>query len=148
LSDEEYRRLSAVPFAAMTREESLKLCGEIRRRQAGIKFYLDPREFQGHHYWERGFLSCVMSGANIPQWITPELFRIPRNLIIFRALQELEKLDITGLDALIVFLRETGRLGSADGEGYVRGVESMIGLPSAARGFAEGLLRLNLGARI
>jgi hypothetical protein len=148
MADREYRRLSSLPFSAMSREESGALCAETRRRLAGIRFRYDPREFQGHHYWERGFLSCVIAGAAIPDGVTEDCFRVPWNRVIFQALRDLERLDVTGIEALTVFLRETGWLDDASKEDYLSGIESMIGMPSAVSGFALGLLRLNMGALI
>jgi hypothetical protein len=132
----------------MSREESLALCVEVRRRLAGTRLRYDPREFQGRRYWERGFLSCVIAGARIPSRITPDFFRVPRNRVIFEALRELEKLGMAGIEGLTVFLRETGGLEAAGGEIYLQEIETTIGIPSAIRGFAVGILRLNLGARI
>jgi hypothetical protein len=148
LSDGEYNRLSAVPFSEMTRAESLALCAEARRRMAGTRFRYDPREFRGRRYWERGFLSCAIAGAQIPSRITLDLFKVPRNRVIFQALRELERLNLAGLGALTVFLWETGRIEAAGGEKYLLDVEGMIGVSSAIRGFALGLLRIGLGARI
>jgi hypothetical protein len=148
MSDQEYKRLSVMPFSKMTREESGALCAEARRRNAGLRFRYDPREFEGRHYWERGLLSCVIAGGKIPPRITLDFFKIPRNKIIFQGLQELERLGLSGAGALTTFLRETGRLEAAGGEPYLLDIERMIGIPSAIRGFAIGLLRLNLGARI
>jgi hypothetical protein len=115
---------------------------------AGIRFRYDPREFQGRRYWERGFLSCLIAGAKIPPQITPDLFRVPRNRVIFQAFLELEKLDIGGIEELAVFLRESGRLEAAGGETYLREIETMIGIPFAVRRFTLGLLRFNLGGRV
>jgi hypothetical protein len=148
IADSEYRRLSSLPFSKMTREESLTVCAEVRRRLAGIRFRFDLREFQGRHYWERGFLSCVIAGGKIPGEIAGDCFKIPRNRLIFEALRELERLGMAGPKALAVLLRETGQLEAAGGEDYVRDIESMIGVPSAIRGFALGILRLHLGARV
>jgi hypothetical protein len=148
MSAKEYGRLSVLPFSEMSREESAALCGEFRRRNAGIRFRYDPREFEGLQYWERGFLSSVIAGAKIPYGITPDSFKIPRNKIIFQTLWELEKLNLAGIGLLTVFLRETGRLEAAGGENYLSAIENMIGVPSAVRSFAPGLLRLNLGAKI
>lgn len=148
MTEQEYTRLAALPFSEVTRAEFEALAAEVRRQNAGIRFRYDRRNFQGHHYWERGFLSCVIAGAKIPAEITRDSFKISRNKIVFQALRELEKLNLAGIEALTVFLRETGRLEAAGGKDYLSGTESMIGVPSAVRGFALGLLRLNLGARI
>jgi hypothetical protein len=88
-----------------------------------------------------------VAGGKIPEGITENRFRVPRNRLIFRALRELGGFDITGIGALTVFLRETGRLEEAGGEAYLAEIENMIGIPSAVRGFALGLLRLHLGDR-
>jgi hypothetical protein len=139
---------SSVPFSKMTREESLALYAEIRGRLAGTRFRYDYREFRGRHYWERGLLSCVIAGAKIPPQIAPDLFKVPRNKIIFHALRELERSAMAGIGTLITFLRETGTMEKAGGESYARDIESMVGIPSAIQIFALGLIRINLGARI
>jgi hypothetical protein len=135
-------------MADMTPEEFKAIAAEIRGRNRRHFFRYDPREFQGPSYWERGFLSCAVAGAKIPPQITPEVFKIPRNKIIFHALRELERLDMAGVNVLITFLRETSRLEAAGGGEYIRDIERMVGIPSAIQIFALGILRLNLGAKI
>jgi hypothetical protein len=157
LSDGEYNRLFAIPFDKMTDEEFRALAAEVRRRGRRTRFTYDPREFQGAHYWERGFLSCVIAGAAIPDGITGDYFRVPRNRVIFSGLAALQEKGITDLrktgiyakyDLLTALLKATGHHEAAGGENYLREIESMIGIPSAIRGFTTGLLRLNLGAPI
>jgi hypothetical protein len=148
MTNQEYKRLSALPFSEIADEEFDALAAEARRENRKYRFVYNPREFEGPRYWERGFLSCVISGAKIPSGITLNLFKIPRNRIVFDVLQKLEKLNLAGIEALTVFLRETGRLEAAGGEGYLSGIKQMVSNPAAVRGFALGLLRLNLGAPI
>jgi hypothetical protein len=140
----EYNRLSGIPFAEMSRTESLALCAETRRRQAGIKYRYDSRLFEGAAYYERGFLSCIIAGAHIPDLITRENFVIPWNQTIFQALQFMESADIKGIEALLNCLDILGCLEAAGGEKYVREAEEMIGIPSAVTGFALGLMELSL----
>ena len=120
------------------------------------KFYYDAREFSGAYYWERGVLSCLISGAKISPEITVDCFIVPWNRLIFKALREIEKLGIVDirdrgvyakLELLLAFLRETGNL-APDFEIYVRGCENMIGIPSAIGGFTLGLLRFRLGGKV
>jgi hypothetical protein len=135
-------------MADLTPEEFQSVAAEDRGYNRRLPLRYDPREFQGRYFWERGFLSTVIAGGGIPTAITPNLFTVPWNRVIFQAAQELEKLDMSGADVFITLLRETGTLEKAGGEDYVREIEGMVGIPSAVQSFTIGLLRLNLGAKI
>jgi hypothetical protein len=101
------------------------------------RFTYDPRGFQGAYYYERGLLSCFMAGAAIPPDIAADILLLPRHRVILEALRELERAGIRGnLEALVIWLGKTGTLEAAGGEDYIREIENMIGLPSAAAGFA------------
>ncbi|GHU93701.1 hypothetical protein FACS189479_05450 [Spirochaetia bacterium] len=73
---------------------------------------------------ERVFLAAVIAGERIPEGIDASCFRVGKNRVIFKALVELEKLEIgsSKKDALSVFLNESGMLAAAGGEMYIKEV--------------------------
>jgi hypothetical protein len=145
MTETEYDRLSGIPFSKMSKADSLTVCAETRRRLAGIKFKYDRRKFEGAHYYECSFLSCVIAGAKIPPQVSSENFIIPRNKTIFQTLRFMESAGVQGFEVLLSCLEGFGVLKIAGGETYIREIEKMIGIKSAINAFALELLRLNLG---
>jgi hypothetical protein len=111
-----------------------------------LDYYYDPREFMGPWYWERGFLSCVIAGAEIPKEITPGHFKMPFNRKIFEALQAIPPSDPPrSRYGLVVALLSRDTPLDPYFEDYLENVEGMIGVPGAAHAFAAKLIELKAG---
>jgi len=125
---------------------------KIKLRRENRNLYYDARLFQGAHYWERGFLSCVMAGADIPDAVTPECFRMPFNRVIFEALCSIKHKPDSVLcgkyDLLVSLLKATGKLDSAGGEAYALEIRDMIGVPGAVYAFAVKIIELKAGVAV
>jgi len=115
-------------------------------------YYYDPRQFRGAHYWERGFLSCVIAGADIPGAITVKHFKMPFNKVIFEVLYAIKCDPGPGLFAkynlLLLLLKATGNLEKAGGEAYISEIRDMIGVPSAVYAFAVKIVELKAGVNV
>jgi replicative DNA helicase len=111
--------------------------------------YYDRRQFQGCRYWERGFLSCIMAGADIPELITRDHFCMPFNRVIFEALRAIKCRPGADLYAkynlLVSLLKATGNFENAGGKAYLEEIRDMIGIPSAVHAFAAKLVELKAG---
>jgi hypothetical protein len=129
----------------LSSEEFEALAAEVRSYNQQHRSVYNPQDFRGVYYYERCFLSCLLTGAVIPTGITTETFLIPRHKVIFEAIRELSATGIRGnVRALITWLDKIGFLKKAGGEGYLWEVESVIGIPSAVTAFAVELRRLAL----
>jgi hypothetical protein len=139
LGDKEYEALSSRPFSELTRLEFARFDREYRRRTAGIGFRYNRKDFIGPEYTEKCFLSCVISGAAIPGGITPQHFTSKKHRIIFTALRGLQSLGLiyARLGLLITYLSKTKKLAAIGSEKYIRGIERMIGIPSAIDYYAK-----------
>jgi len=123
----------------------------VKQKSKGV-YIFDPRQFQGAYYWERGFLSCVIAGAEIPDTIKLEHFRMPFNRVIFQALRVIKCGPGHGLfvkyNLLVSLLKATGNFEKAGGETYLVEIRDMIGVPSAAYAFAVKLVELKAGVKV
>jgi len=115
------------------------------------KFYFDHREFRGAYYWERGFLSCVMAGAEIPAAIAAEHFRMPWNRAVFEALRSISALPPESERerfALLSALLARHPWFDGNFKAYLSEIRDMIAVPSAAHAFAAKLVELKAGVNV
>ena len=147
------------PFSELSRSDASYVLntirGEIKQINKKVKTVYDPRQFRGAWYWERGFLSCVMAGAKIPEAITADCFRMHWNRIIFEGLYSLRKAGLPKIGWFEEYSLLTALLSHTLSDrfdqsfkDYILEIRDMIGVPGAVYPFAVKVLELCLGAAV
>jgi hypothetical protein len=142
-------------FSDLAPEEFRFTASYIRyqNRRYMDSLYLDWREFNGAWYWERGFLSCAIAGAKMPEEITVDCFKLPWNRIIFEALHLIRSNTSIAAGTEAEYSLLTAYLSLNDCfdqsfKDYLTEIRNMIGIPSAVYAFAVKIIELNAGVSV